>query len=940
MKKASAVVSLIMAAALCFGGMLTWQPQTARAADEYDGLRGKWSDMLTGGSAINTADTDIAAKINSIVSQASTCNPSPCATGTGYWDKMDRSAGRTYLWSDLTTATTQSGGIDDTWKMVQRLKAMALAYATTGSRLKGNLTLKTDIVNALDWIQANRYNTTITKYGNWWTWEIGVPLELNDVTVLMYNDLTTTQISNYMAAIARNTPNVSTSGANRIWKATVVAVSGVILKDSAKLANARDGLSNVFTYASATGTDGFYRDGSFIQHGYAPYTGGYGKDLLINLSDVMYLLSGSTWAVTDPNAANVYRWIYDSYEPLIYKGAIMDMVRGREISRSYTSDHDAGHAVIRGIIRVSQFAPAADANAFRGMVKYWLQSDTSRNFYASESINMIVLAKQIVSTATSRGELVKHKNYPVMNRTVHLRPGFGVGLATSSNRIYNFEYVNFENRRAWYTSNGTLFLYNNDLAQYSGSYWATVNAYRMPGTTEDTISKGNGTGASYLSPSTWAGGTELLGLYGIQGMEYDAYGNNPADATTYSSLTAKKSYFMFDDEIVAVGSDINSTDNRTIETTVENRKLNSAGNNALTVNGTAKSTALGWTESMTGVNWAHMAGSVSGSDIGYYFPGGTSLKGIRETRTGNWNALNGGESNAAVTSNFLTLWMDHGANPSSASYQYVLLPNKSSSQVSAYAASPNVSILEKTGDAHAVKENSLNIIGVNFWKDMVKTVSGITSNKKASVMTRETSSDLEIAVADPTHANTGTIDVEINKSAYGVISADTGVTVTQTSPTIKLTVNVNASAGKTFKVKLGFSTGTPVGGTVTRIEAENYSSSGGLTLETTTDTGGGQNIGSAQNNDYAVYNSLNFGSGKTNLNVRIASTNSGGLIEFRLGSTTGTLIGSLTVASTGGWQTWQTKSVSLTGASGTQNLYMVFKNSTTSSVANVNWFEF
>ena len=42
------------------------------------------------------------------------------------------------------------------------------------------------------------------------------------------------------------------------------------------------------------------------------------------------------------------------------------------------------------------------------------------------------------------------------------------------------------------------------------------------------------------------------------------------------TLTGKKSWFMFDDEIVCLGAGITSTDSRAIETTVENRKINSA----------------------------------------------------------------------------------------------------------------------------------------------------------------------------------------------------------------------------------------------------------------------------------------------------------------------------------------------------------------------------
>jgi len=76
----------------------------------------------------------------------------------------------------------------------------------------------------------------------------------------------------------------------------------------------------------------------------------------------------------------------------------------------------------------------------KSMVKYWIESDTSRNFYTS-GINFenTVLGKALMNDASipSRGELIQNKQYPNMDRIVHQMPGFGYGISMSSNRIYN-----------------------------------------------------------------------------------------------------------------------------------------------------------------------------------------------------------------------------------------------------------------------------------------------------------------------------------------------------------------------------------------------------------------------------------------------------------------------------------------------------------------------
>jgi len=93
----------------------------------------------------------------------------------------------------------------------------------------------------------------------------------------------------------------------------------------------------------------------------------------------MQWLKGSSWEITDSKQTNLFRWIYDSFQPFIYKGAMMQLVSGRYYSRQ-GDDHSGGHDVIAAILRIAQLAPASDAAAYKSMVKYWLQADSNRRF--------------------------------------------------------------------------------------------------------------------------------------------------------------------------------------------------------------------------------------------------------------------------------------------------------------------------------------------------------------------------------------------------------------------------------------------------------------------------------------------------------------------------------------------------------------------------------
>lgn len=64
-------------------------------------------------------------------------------------------------------------------------------------------------------------------------------------------------------------------------------------------------------------------------------------------------------------------------------------------------------------------------------------------------------------------------------------------------------------------------------------------------------------------------------------------------------------------------------------------------------------------------------------------------------------------------------------------------------------------------------------------------------------------------------------------------------------------------------------------------------------------------------------------------------------LEFHTGSPTGPLIAQATIPVTTGWQAWQTvNNVQVSGASGVQNLFVVFQNGSPSGLGNLNWFQF
>ena len=772
-------------------------PGAQRVADEFDALREKWKVLLDGGSGYDPADPDIAPKL-----------ADQSAYAESLWSTMDTTP-NTYLWSDLTDVAADAFDIQATYG---RVRDLAVAWSTRGTRVYQNATLRANLITALDWLDAHWYNDSIARRGNWWEWVIGTPFRLRDAMIVLYPYLTATQINNYVAAINHFTPPITGTdfagwaGANRSDVLSQQLATAVLTRNATKMAQVRDKMSPMFDYV--TKDTGFYVDGSYLDHTYVPYTLAYGQALLASMSDVLYMLDGSTWDITDPDQQNFYNNIYKAFEPLLYKDGAMDMVRGRNIARN--EDRGAGRATTGVIAKITRHAPPADAARLRSMVKAWLTEDTTWDWRSMGPLSTFLTVRDIMTDPDTppQPELIGNFQYNSMDRTVHRAPGWAFGISKSSKRVQNYELTNYENVKGWYTGDGATYLYNGDLDQFSGNYWPTVNPMRLPGTTTEVRSRYTGSPPGHAQwgdgegepPNSWSGGTSL-GNFGVSGMELIPLGGNEG-----GSLDALKSWFMFDDEVVALGAGIKTTTKRgrPVETVIENRRLNASGSNAFTVNGVAKSSTPGWSENLTGVSYAHLAGTAAGADIGYYFPGGASMQGIRQTRTGRWSDIStgGGADTTPYTNTYLTLTGQHGVDPTNASYSYVLLPNKTDAQTGEYAGSPDISVLENSTYAQTVRENTLGVTGYNFWTDGSRSSGDLTSNKRASVMTREVAgSEYEIAVSDPTQENTGTITVDIDRQGLSLVSKDPQVTVVQLAPTIRLSINVNGARGRSFAAR-------------------------------------------------------------------------------------------------------------------------------------------
>ncbi len=714
----------------------------------------------------------------------------------------------------------------------KKVLAMSKAYAMEGSRLYHNKEMLKDIINILDYLSTECY-VPKSQTDNWWTWEIGIPKDLIPALMLIHDDLSAEQIEKFTAGLYFFQPDpfhegiINTAsthgqgyrvaqGANIIDCSTTAVGLGALRENNELVYLGMLASSQTFTIHTVQNSaeiaqkgyeSGFYPDGSYLDHGKVPYLGAYGIEFMKGAVRIPSLLSGTAWVYPPEVQKNLESYVVEGFGNGIYRGMMLDSLKGRSVSRPASSNRAAGRdAMAITLQMVDSFSPEAKSTTL-SFLKYWLQQDPgfADSLTGAENIATKQKAQQILSDDSIKAYVAPmHKSYALMDRAIHRTDDYLFAVSMYSERIQNSEIMNHENRFGWHQNNGMTYIYDKD-DQYTENYWNTVNPLRLAGTTVVPVNMGNGKpdssgfaqGGDFCSDQSWVGGS-VIGNHGISGMAFSGVsGAIPGDGSVeYApNLNGKKSWFMFDNEIVCLGAGItNQGMNLPVETTIENKKLNPEGSNSFVVNG--KETKLPVQEAnikdlvnrtvdvsgtkLENVKWAHLAGTQA-VGTGYYFPENNTSVQVRHGKTtGNWKDV--GTFEGESTQNYLEMWFDHGVNPTNAAYSYVLLPEKTQEQTQQYAQNPNVEILQNTPSIQAVLHNGLHMEGINFWDANGGKVDKVESNKAASVMLQVTPENtLKLAVSDPTMKNNGSIEITLHEQVGDAVKLDSNVTVSKNS---------------------------------------------------------------------------------------------------------------------------------------------------------------
>ena len=629
---------------------------------------------------------------------------------------------------DVDYKATSSAANGTAWSpylALDRLQAITVAYHKEGNALYHD----EEVINKLNkaivyWGKMNPSSS------NWWENQIGVQLRFSRIALFMESIVSKDAMDIMLNKLLEKTPVKYGTGQNNLWFDQNYVYYAIITENGTKHTNStgfkkldlKELVDDYLSYCLVVQTDdntaeAVQVDNSFYMHGRQFYSNGYGMSMFRDMSFWIYMLRETSYAFEQDVIDLMADYMIDGTSWTI-RGDIMELYLGY---RPY--DYDVGYDNY--------------AAEYIDPLKRMIKSDPDR----ADEYQAIL--DNIQGKNTVNG---KNGNYYMWRSgyASHMRDGYGVNIKMDSNQIIGGEW-----RGSWsgYDKDGGQLIYWTSSAastitvdgdEYTNVY-PTYDWAHCPGTTTAARIV-----QDYANAGRFTNGTEHT-----IGVSNGKYGNTAYDMNK-KGTQVKKGYFFFDDEFVALGSGINSTEGVNIHTTLNQCE-------AEDVNVGGQSVAEGTKEQIYNTNWLY------NGKVGYVFLENTDVVVSNSVQTNNpslWDEAKKNETPATFTA-----YLDHGLKPSNDSYAYIVVPNTTAGAVSQYAGNTPVTVIANNEKVQAVRHDGLKQTQINFYQaGSLEYKDGyiITVDQPCSIIIDESEDTRKISVAVNDTAANQTVNVNLN----------------------------------------------------------------------------------------------------------------------------------------------------------------------------------
>lgn len=628
-----------------------------------------------------------------------------------YISKLDTvTPGQIGSWSIGSDSIPYSSRTQTTWPPINhlhRIREFVLAYINESSPYYQSAMLFDKIEKTIEfWYDKNPTST------NWWFQEIDAPQKLGRCLLLLRSG------SNYISQDLENKILERMRGqASRMWWHTGANRSDValhtlyrgILKKDQTIIN--DGLNAVKStvFKDPVTSEGIQKDLSYFQHGLQLYTTGYAESSIIAIINSLYLIKNTQYGFSVLDRAYFFKFARESYLSHFRGRFYMYYGFGRAIANK-------GRLTNLNVLKIAKNLQLLDSE--------------------NASVYTPVISRLSGTNPASFGVIEKLQHYWVADYTLYNSPNYNFDIRMASTRTCRVENGNNTNVKGYYLSEGGYSVLTNG-DEYLDIFpvwdWSMIPGTTLPNKTE------------IPNPGEWQklGNSIIAGGLSNGNVGITVYHMNNFEFNT--NTTAKKSWFLFGNEIVCLGAGISSYANEAVNTTVNQCLLK----NDLVVNenGTETSPAKGirnWTGN--NLKWIYHG------NIGYIFPQSSNLSLSNQTQSGNWNHISPSYSVAdSLKKDVFKLWLNHGVKPQNASYSYIIVPGKSLEEVRNYNLS-DIEVLMNTDSVQVVYNRNKDLMGLVFNKAASFTDSNFklaTSGSCLILISNPFSNNIQGWVSDP-----------------------------------------------------------------------------------------------------------------------------------------------------------------------------------------------
>jgi len=562
---------------------------------------------------------------------------------------------------------------------------IARAYQT-----KGSTYYHKDKVSEKVHLALNHWIENDFRSPNWWHPDIGTPKLIAPVLVLMEAELSQEQMDLGYRIMERS--KMGKTGQNKVWLAGNVLLTSLLKRDvdTIKLASA-----SIQEELVVSMSEGVQPDWSYHQHGPQLQFGNYGLSYVNDMIKWVSILRNTPYHF-DENKVSILRdYVLDGQQWVTWKNQFDISACGR---RLFIDSPESKAAVLSTHLTNMERLDPDFADVYDRANKY--------------------------------ENLSGHNHFWRSDFQVWRNPDYYFSVKMCSERVIGAESCNSENIQGYYMGDGATFLYQ------SGEEYRNIFPFldwkKIPGTTtmQDDDPLPVLTARGYRIESNFVGGVSD-DENGIAVLDYIRNG-----------LKARKSWFMYDGQIICLGTGISSNTGLTVTTGVNQTHL--SGEVSVKINGQISS--LNGKQTLKSPSW------ILHDNIGYVFPDGGNLELQAENVEGSWNWVAKQYPDERIQADLFRLWFDHGKSPQGRSYEYILFPGANKEQLESIEKNSPFKI-KNDNDIQAVISKDKNFQGMVFYEaGKFDEDFGIEVNKPCVMMLKKKPDGLQVSIADPTQS--------------------------------------------------------------------------------------------------------------------------------------------------------------------------------------------